>query len=64
MKDLLASQRIRLYSVTGPMKATILRILLFSEPTVQFPATLVHGHPDVEVVVEAAATQCPLPALR
>src|SRR4051812_43506532 len=59
MKDLLSARRIRLYTDGGAWKQTILRILLFSEPTVDHPVTLVHGHPDVEVVVDAASAASP-----
>jgi glucosamine-6-phosphate deaminase len=59
MKDLLAARRIRLYTDGASWKQTILRILLFSEPTVEYPVTLVHGHPDVHVIVDAASAACP-----
>ena len=62
MAELLGAKRIRLYTDTGTWKRTILRILLFSEPDVDYPATLVQGHPDVEVVVDRASAECPLPA--
>ncbi len=62
MAELLGAKRIRLYTDTGAWKRTILRILLFSEPDVDYPATLVQGHPDVEVVVDRASAECPLPA--
>jgi glucosamine-6-phosphate deaminase len=60
MRDLLAARRIRLYTDGGAWKQTILRILLFSEPTVDYPVTLVHDHPDVQVVVDAASAANPL----
>jgi glucosamine-6-phosphate deaminase len=63
MRELLSAKRIRLYTETGSWKQTILRILLFSEPTVDYPVTLVHGHPDVEVVVDSASALCPEPCL-
>ena len=63
MRELLSAKRIRLYTETGSWRQTILRILLFSEPTVDYPLTLVHDHPDVEVVVDAASAQCPGPCL-
>ena len=63
MRELLAAKRMRLYPEPAPWKAAIVRILLFSEPTVEFPATLVHDHPDVEVVVDEASSQCPMAAL-
>jgi glucosamine-6-phosphate deaminase len=62
MADLLSARRVRLYTETGSWKRTILRILLFAEPTVDYPATLVEGHSDVEVVVDRASAECPSPA--
>ena len=62
MAELLGAKRIRLYTDTGAWKRTILRILLFSAPDIDYPATLVQGHPDVEVVVDRASAECPLPA--
>jgi glucosamine-6-phosphate deaminase len=59
MRDLLDAARIRLYTDGGSWKQTILRILLFSEPTVDYPVTLVHEHPDVHVVADAASAACP-----
>ncbi len=62
MGELLGARRVRLYTDTGSWKRTILRILLFSEPDIDYPATLVQGHPDVEVVVDRASAECPPPA--
>jgi glucosamine-6-phosphate deaminase len=59
MSELLAARRIRLYTEGGAWKQTILRILLFSEPTVDYPVTLVRDHPDVAVIVDAASAECP-----
>jgi glucosamine-6-phosphate deaminase len=59
MRELLSAKRVRLYAVTGSWKQTILRILLFSDPTVDYPVTLVHGHRDVAVVVDARTAECP-----
>ena len=59
MRELLGARRIRLYTDTGVWKQTILRILLFSEPTVDYPVTLVRDHPDVAVVVDAASAESP-----
>lgn len=59
MSELLAARRIRLYSDGGAWKQTILRILLFAEPTVDHPVTLVREHTDVHVVVDAATAACP-----
>jgi glucosamine-6-phosphate deaminase len=59
MRELLGARRIRLYTDGGPWKQTILRILLFAEPTTDYPVTLVHGHPDVQIVVDAESAACP-----
>jgi glucosamine-6-phosphate deaminase len=59
MRDLLAARRIRLYSDGGPWKQTILRILLFAEPTVDYPVTLASEHADVEVIVDEETAACP-----
>jgi glucosamine-6-phosphate deaminase len=62
MSELLSAPRIRLYIETGAWKRTILRILLFSEPDVDYPVTLVHDHPDVGVVVDRQSAVAPLPS--
>ena len=59
MRELLSARRIRLYSDGGAWKQTILRILLFSEPTVDYPVTLVHDHPASDVIVDAASAASP-----
>ena len=59
MRELLGAKRIRLYTDGGSWKQTILRILLFAEPTVDYPVTLVRDHPDVEIVVDAASAESP-----
>jgi glucosamine-6-phosphate deaminase len=59
MRELLGARRIRLYTDGGAWKQTILRILLFAEPTTDYPVTLVHGHPDVRVIVDAESAACP-----
>jgi glucosamine-6-phosphate deaminase len=53
MKDLLAANRIRLLSDTGAWKQTVIRVLLFSQPTIEYPVTFVQGHPDAMVVVDS-----------
>jgi glucosamine-6-phosphate deaminase len=59
MRDLLGARRIRLYTDGGAWKQTILRILLFAEPTVDYPVTLVREHPDLEIVCDAESAACP-----
>ena len=62
MRELLGAPRVRLYIDTGNWKRTILRILLFGDPDVDYPATLVHGHPDVRVVADRESAIPPLPS--
>ena len=61
MRELLSARRLRLYLDTGSWKQTILRILLFSEPDVDYPATLARGHPDLLVVADVETAACPPP---
>jgi glucosamine-6-phosphate deaminase len=60
MKDLLSAKRIRLISVTGPWKWMVIRVLLFGPMTLEYPVTLVQGHPDVLVVADRATVGAPL----
>jgi glucosamine-6-phosphate deaminase len=60
MKDLLFAKRLRFISDTGSWKRTIIRYLLFGEPTVEYPVTLVQDHPDVMVVVDRETVLPPL----
>jgi glucosamine-6-phosphate deaminase len=62
MRELLGAPRVRLYIDTGSWKRTILRILLFGLPDVDYPVTLVHGHPDVRVVADRGSAISPLPS--
>jgi glucosamine-6-phosphate deaminase len=61
MRELLSARRVRLYLDTGSWKQTILRILLFSQPDVDYPATLARDHPDLLVVADAETAACPPP---
>lgn len=62
MRDLLSAARVRLYLDTGRWKSTILRILLFSEPDVDYPATLVRDHADVRVYADKVTAASPPPS--
>ena len=53
MKNLLEAKRIRLLSDTGAWKQTVIRVLLFSQPTIEYPVTFVQSHPDAQVVVDS-----------
>jgi glucosamine-6-phosphate deaminase len=62
MRELLGAPRVRLYIDTGSWKRTILRILLFGDPDVDYPVTLVREHPDVRVVADRESAIPPLPS--
>jgi len=62
MQELLGAPRVRLYIDTGSWKRTILRILLFGKPDVDYPVTFVHGHPDVRVVADRESAIPPVPS--
>jgi glucosamine-6-phosphate deaminase len=61
MRELLSARSVRFYLDTGSWKQTMLRILLFSEPDVDYPATLARQHPDLLVVADAETAACPPP---
>ncbi len=46
VKECLSARKIRVYSDTGSWKQTALRVALFSEPTPEYPMTLLQRHPD------------------
>jgi glucosamine-6-phosphate deaminase len=46
MRECLSARKVRLYSDTGSWKQTALRVALFSEPTPEYPITLLQRHPD------------------
>lgn len=62
MSDLLSAPRVRFYVDTGTWKRTILRIMLFAESDVDYPATLASVHPDVRVVADRESAAPPLPS--
>jgi glucosamine-6-phosphate deaminase len=60
MKDLLSARRLRLISVTGEWKRTVVRVLLFGPATIEYPVTLAQDHPDVMLVVDRNTAIAPL----
>jgi len=46
LKECLSAKKVRLFSDTGAWKQTALRVALFSEPTPEYPMTLLQEHPD------------------
>lgn len=57
VSECLSAKRVRLYSDTGSWKQTALRVALFSEPTPEYPMTLLQRHPDAIITAtEETAT--------
>jgi glucosamine-6-phosphate deaminase len=60
-KAMTNTRRVVLFSTTGPWKRTAIRVLLFSEPTVEYPATLFAGVvPEVLMVTDRNTAASPL----
>ena len=57
MKDILASRKIRLYLAGGERHRAIFRIAVAGEVSIDYPATLVQGHPDAQVLTDEATAQ-------
>lgn len=58
MADILGSKKIRLICDLGSWKQYMLRVLLLTtERDANLPVTLCHGHPDVEVITDAASME-------
>lgn len=57
MKECLAADKVRLWSDTGAWKQTALRIALFSDPTPEYPITLLQHHPNtlITATIETAS---------
>ncbi len=58
-KECMKAKKVRIYSATGAWKQTALRIALFSEPTPEYPATLLSEHPDARVTVTEETARHP-----
>ena len=55
--DILAARKIRLYCAAGERHRAIFRITVAGTVTTDYPSTLVQGHPDAEVVTDAATAE-------
>lgn len=60
IKECLSAGKVRVYSDTGAWKQTALRVALFSEPTVEYPMTLLQRHPDAIVTATAETARHPI----
>ncbi len=60
MRECLGARRVRVFSDTGPWKQTAFRVALFSEPTPEYPITLLQRHPDALVTVTRDTARHPI----
>ena len=59
VKECMKAKKIRVYSATGAWKQTALRIALFSEPTAEFPITILQEHKDALMTATEETTMHP-----
>lgn len=60
VKECMKAKKIRVYSATGAWKQTALRIALFSEPTPEYPMTLLQEHPDALITATEETAKHPI----
>lgn len=60
LSECLSARRIRLFSDTGAWKQTALRVALFSEPTPEYPMTLLQEHSDALITATVETAQHPI----
>jgi glucosamine-6-phosphate deaminase len=60
LKECLSAKKVRLFSDTGAWKQTALRVALFSDPTPEYPITLLQEHPDALVTATLDTATHPL----
>lgn len=60
IKECLSARMVRVYSDTGAWKQTALRVALFSEPTGEYPMTLLQRHPDAIITATAETARHPI----
>jgi glucosamine-6-phosphate deaminase len=60
LKQCLGATKVRIFSDTGAWKQTALRVALFSEPTPEYPMTLLQRHPDALITATLETAQHPI----
>jgi len=60
VRECLSARRVRVYSDTGAWKQTALRVALFSEPTPEYPITLLQRHPDAVITATLETARHPV----
>jgi glucosamine-6-phosphate deaminase len=63
MREILAARKIRLFLAGGERHRAIFRITLLADPTVDYPSTLLQGHPDCIIHTDEATASPILPSL-
>ncbi|MFH1569414.1 MAG: hypothetical protein ABIL09_15570 [Gemmatimonadota bacterium] len=58
--ECLAARQVRVFSDTGAWKQTALRVALFSEPTPEYPMTLLQEHPDALITATLETARHPV----
>lgn len=57
MRDILAARKIRLYLAGGERHRAIFRRTVAGDVSVDYPSTLVQGHPDAEVITDESTAE-------
>jgi glucosamine-6-phosphate deaminase len=60
MRECLSAKKVRVYSDTGSWKQTALRVALFSEPTAEYPITLLQQHSDALITATLETASHPI----
>jgi glucosamine-6-phosphate deaminase len=60
VRECMAGKRVRVFSDTGAWKQTALRVALFSEPTPEYPMTLLQRHPDALITATLDTARHPV----
>lgn len=63
MRDILAARRIRLYLAGGERHRAVFRIALAGDVAVDYPCTLLQGHPDCVIFTDQATARPVVPTL-
>lgn len=60
VSECMKAKKVRVYSATGAWKQTALRVALFSEPTAEYPMTLLQEHPDALITATEETAEHPI----
>jgi glucosamine-6-phosphate deaminase len=60
IRECMSARKVRIFSDTGAWKATALRVALFSEPTPEYPMTLLQRHKDAVITATLDTARHPI----